>query len=72
MVWWATVAGDTAGIPPAVRVTQLLAAEIRNPLGIILEKLFNTITFHYILGYGIDVLSRWNIGSRFNHKCFSC
>ena len=26
MVWWATVAGDTAGIPPAVRITQLLAA----------------------------------------------
>ena len=38
----------------------------------ILEKLFNAITFNNILGYGIDILGRWNIGSRFNHQCFSC
>ena len=48
MVWWATVAGDTAGIPPAVRITQLLAAEIRNQIDPYSRK---TIQYNNILLY---------------------
>lgn len=57
MVWWATVAGNTIGIPEAVRSTQIILRWQAKPF--------------FLLGDGPDLFSGGNLSARLDHQRFS-
>ena len=67
MVWWATVTGETFGIPPEVRCHVYIISYFKaRRAGFC--YLYTNI-WYLLLGHGIDLFSCWNINSRFDHEC---
>lgn len=71
MVWWANVFGETADIPPEVKLREHFSFSQKEIL-IWFSSYFFPFHFLHRLGDGINILSSRNINSGFNHICDCC